>query len=67
MNQIEKEMKIEEDVGNMFTKMEKPFHEYYGEHCPVFDPECLQCKATLIFAKFKKELWEQCVLEDQER
>ena len=54
---------IEEGVRKVFDKMEKPFHKYFGEACPVFDPECQQCKSNIIFSKFKQELWKECVKE----
>ena len=52
---------IEDDVRKVFNKMEKTFHEYFGKHCPTFDPECYQCKANLIFSNFKKKLWDEHV------
>ena len=57
---------IENDVRKVFDKMEKPFHDYFGKLCPVFEPECVGCQANFIFSKFKKELWEECVRDKQE-
>ena len=52
---------IEEDTLKFFNQMDKPFFKYFGEACPEFEPDCVQCKVNLLYRDFKLKLWEKFV------
>ena len=51
----------EENFNKLTKSIDKIFENEFGKMCPDFEPGCFQCKANLIYNKFKKELFDEFV------
>ena len=52
---------IEEDTTKLFKKMDKLIMEYWGNMCPDFEPDCIQCKVHLSYNQFKNKIWQDFI------
>lgn len=59
LNDLQRE--IGEQYEYIIERMDKLFEKEFGKMCPEFEPGCVQCKANLIYNKFKQELFDEFV------
>jgi hypothetical protein len=55
------QQEMEKDTEEIFNKMDEIFEEYFGKMCPDFDPNCIQCKVSLVYNNFKKQIWDEFI------
>jgi len=48
-------------LEKFFKKMDKIWQSEFGKECPEFVPNCVQCKFSLIYNKFKQEVFDECL------
>jgi hypothetical protein len=59
--QIPIQEEIEKDYYRLIMNIDKIFLKEFGKMCPDFEPGCVQCRAHLIYNKFKQELYDGLV------
>lgn len=60
-NRREIQIEIEDDYYKLIKKIDAIFEKEFGKMCPEFEAGCVQCKANLIYNKFKQDLYDTFV------
>lgn len=48
-----------EQLEKFFKKMDQIWQEEFGKECKEFVPNCSQCKFSLIYNKFKQDVFDE--------
>lgn len=55
------QIEIVEYYYKLINKFDKIFQNDFGKMCPDFESGCAQCRAHLIYNKFKKDLYDEFI------
>jgi len=48
-----------DNLEKFFKKIDKIWQKEFGKECPEFCPNCFQCKFSLIYNKFKQDVFDE--------